>query len=258
MLADAFLTEAVQASHYVYDFSDEFLKAFCEHWCPSTNTFIIPPGKLSISLWDFLDLGGLSVTGRLFDEVVPTGECLSQSLSEEARLPASCMFLLLGYHYLAVQSPDRRVLASAWISFWNHSIRSYVGHEAADRSTSKSICPRKLSVLEHRSWDAGDRHPFDTVGASAGLEEEVYCPAFLSCWLCVFVLPAEPLGFIRAGVFKMASFMANGYRVSLAPPFLSCIYKSLSQISLSNTPSIAPECFPAPYLIGWMGTYLHA
>ncbi|GAA0179320.1 hypothetical protein LIER_29957 [Lithospermum erythrorhizon] len=134
------------------------------------------------------------MTGRLFDEVVPTAECLSQSLSEEARLPMSCKFLLSSYHYLSVRSPDGRVSASAWISFWNHSVRSYVGHEAVDRSTSKSVCPRKLLVFEHRPWDAGDRHPFDTIRVSSGLEEEVYCVVFLTCWLCVFVFPAEPLG----------------------------------------------------------------
>ncbi|GAA0141377.1 hypothetical protein LIER_02531 [Lithospermum erythrorhizon] len=131
-LADAFLTETVQASLCVYDCLDELLKFFCEHWCPSTNTLIIPKGELSISLWDLLNLGGLSVTGRLFDEVVPMAECLSQSLSEEARLPTSCRFLPSSYHYLAVQSPDGRVSTFAWISFWNHSIWSYMGHEAAD------------------------------------------------------------------------------------------------------------------------------
>ncbi|GAA0163489.1 hypothetical protein LIER_19341 [Lithospermum erythrorhizon] len=44
------------------------------------------------------------------------------------------------------------------------------------------------------------------------LEEEVYYAAFLSCWLSVFFLPVEPLGFIRASVFKMASIMAKGTR----------------------------------------------
>ncbi|GAA0158309.1 hypothetical protein LIER_43441 [Lithospermum erythrorhizon] len=72
MLTSASLTEAVQVSLCFYDCSDEFLKAFCENWCPSTNTLIIPQGELSMSLWDLLELEGIFVTGRLFDEVVPT------------------------------------------------------------------------------------------------------------------------------------------------------------------------------------------
>ncbi|GAA0161193.1 hypothetical protein LIER_17562 [Lithospermum erythrorhizon] len=157
---------------------------------------------------------------RLFNEVVPIAECLSRSLSEEARLPASSEFLLSGYHYLATQSLDGRVSASTWVSFWNHSLRSYVGYEASDRSTSKSIYPHKLPMIEHRPWDAVGRHPLDTLRVSAGLEEEVYCgPFFFLLVMCVcFACLAS--GFYLCGFFKMASFMENGSRVSLAPPFI--------------------------------------
>ncbi|GAA0141621.1 hypothetical protein LIER_02731 [Lithospermum erythrorhizon] len=46
-----------------------------------------------------------------------------------------------GYHYLAAQSLDERVSTSAWIGFSNHSLRSYVSYEAAERSTSKTVYP---------------------------------------------------------------------------------------------------------------------
>ncbi|GAA0138455.1 hypothetical protein LIER_00202 [Lithospermum erythrorhizon] len=259
MPTSVFLTKAVQASLCVYDYSNEFLKAFCEHCYPSTNTLIIPQGELSISLWDLLDLGGLSATSSLFDEVVPTAKCFSQSLHDDARIPMSYRFLFSGYHYLVAQSLDERVSTSAWISFWNRSLRSYVGYEATDRSTSKgtslNIFPHKSSMLEHRSWDTADRYPFYTLRVSVDLEEEVYCAGFLYCWLCVFVLHVEPLGFIRASVFKMASFTANGSRVSLAPPVLTCIYRSLSQISFFDNPSIVSKCFPAHYVfVTWKST----
>ncbi|GAA0149890.1 hypothetical protein LIER_08951 [Lithospermum erythrorhizon] len=213
MLANGSLTGAVQASLCVYDCSDEFLKAFCENWCPSINTLIILQGELSISLWDLLELGGLSVTGRLFDELVPTAECLSQSLSDEVRIPESCGFLLSGYHYLAAQSFDGRVSISAWMAFGTIFF--------------------------------GLTHPFDILWVGVDLEDEVYCAAFLACWLCFFVLPVEPLDLIRSSVFNMASFIANGLRVGLTSPVASWIYKSLSQISLSDNPSAAPECFHA-------------
>ncbi|GAA0168323.1 hypothetical protein LIER_23068 [Lithospermum erythrorhizon] len=56
----------------------------------------------------------------------------------------------------------------------------------------------------------------------------------------------------------MASFMVNGSRVSLAPPVLASIYRSLSHISLYDNPYVPPECFLAHYLFGWLGSYLHA
>ncbi|GAA0157425.1 hypothetical protein LIER_14695 [Lithospermum erythrorhizon] len=211
------------ASLCIYDCSDEIRKAFCEHWCPSTNTLIILQGELSISLWNLLDLGGLSVVGRLFDEVVPTAECLSQSLSEESRLPAFCRFLLLGYYYLVVQFPDGRVSASAWISFWTilfgpmWVMRQLIG--AHPRAFVPENCLYLITVLGMLATDI----LLILWESMRGLEEEVYCDVFLSYWLCVFVLPAKSLGFIRAGVFKMESFMANGYRVSVGPVVLSCI-----------------------------------
>ncbi|GAA0158063.1 hypothetical protein LIER_15184 [Lithospermum erythrorhizon] len=108
------------------------------------------------------------------------------------------------------------VSISAYISSWNHSLRSYVGYEAADRSTSKvaslNVCTRRSSVVEPRPWNSADRHPFDIMRFVADLEEEVYCAAFLACRLCVFVLPDEHLDLICASVFKVASFMANGSR----------------------------------------------
>ncbi|GAA0168595.1 hypothetical protein LIER_40600 [Lithospermum erythrorhizon] len=154
MLSNTSLTGAVQASLCVYDCSDKFLKAFCKNWFPSTNTLIIPQGQSSISLWDLLELGGTSVTGHFFDKLVPTIKYLSQSLSDKARIPESCRFLLLDYHYLAAQSPDGRVSISAWIGFWSDSLRSYMGYEATNRSTSKvaslNVYACTLSVIEQR------------------------------------------------------------------------------------------------------------
>ncbi|GAA0170216.1 hypothetical protein LIER_40914 [Lithospermum erythrorhizon] len=134
---------------------------------------------------DLLELRGLSVTGRLFDEVVPIDEFLSQSLSDKARIPESCRFLILGYQYLATESPDERVSIFSWIGFWNHSFRSYVGYEEVNRSTSKvtslDVCPRTSYVVEHRPWDSAGRHPFDILRVGVDLEKEVAesCPPSL-------------------------------------------------------------------------------
>ncbi|GAA0166248.1 hypothetical protein LIER_21445 [Lithospermum erythrorhizon] len=181
MLANPSLTKDVEGSLCIYDSSYEFLKAFCENWCPCTSTLVIPQGELSMSLWDLLEL----------------------------------------------------------------------------RVASLNVCPRKSSVVEQCPWDSANRHPFDVLRVGVDLEEEVYCAAFLSCWLCVFVLPAEPLDLICASVFKMAIFMANGLKVNLEALVLTCIYRILSQISLFDNPSAALECFPTHYVFCWMGSYLH-
>ncbi|GAA0148419.1 hypothetical protein LIER_07868 [Lithospermum erythrorhizon] len=136
-LGHALLIDVVKTSLYVYECSNAFLKVFCESWCPSTSTLIIQEGELSISLWDSLKLGSFPVTGRLFDEVVPTAECLSPDLDSDNQIPWSCKFLLLAYHHLASHSPNGTVSMSLWINLWNRSLHTYVGHEAADHSTTK-------------------------------------------------------------------------------------------------------------------------
>ncbi|GAA0173709.1 hypothetical protein LIER_27271 [Lithospermum erythrorhizon] len=190
ILDKASLSNALKASLCVYDCSDAFLKTF----------------------------------------FVPSAECFSPSLDSDNRIPRSHRFLLLGYHRLASHSLDGTMSISSWIGFWNYSLRTYVGHEAADQSSTKtapgSVCPRGPTIPHCCAWDSRDRYPFDILEVDADLEEEFYCVAFLSCWLCVFVFPAEPLGFIRASVFMMASIMAKGWRVSLVPPVLACIYRA--------------------------------
>ncbi|GAA0170730.1 hypothetical protein LIER_24929 [Lithospermum erythrorhizon] len=101
------------------------------------------------------------MTGRLFDEVVTTtAECLSLTLDSDVRPPWSCRFLILAYHRLASHSPDATVFISEWIVFGSHSLRTYVGYEAADRSTMKiapaSVCPHGPITLQHHSWDSSD------------------------------------------------------------------------------------------------------
>ncbi|GAA0162897.1 hypothetical protein LIER_18892 [Lithospermum erythrorhizon] len=86
-----------------------------------------------------------------------------------------------------------------------------------------------------------------------GLAEETYCSAFLSCWLCLLALPLEPHGYIRASVSKMASCIATGTVMSLAIPVLANIYKGLSIVASSTSPSTSSCCFPSRYLFYWMG-----
>ncbi|KAL0305375.1 UNVERIFIED_CONTAM: hypothetical protein Scaly_2987100 [Sesamum calycinum] len=64
--------DVVYASLFTYDHNFDIVKAFCEAWCPVTNTLLTSVGKMSISLWDLHELVGLSMKGCLYDEVVPS------------------------------------------------------------------------------------------------------------------------------------------------------------------------------------------
>ncbi|GAA0168530.1 hypothetical protein LIER_23229 [Lithospermum erythrorhizon] len=202
----AHLEEEVQASLYVYDCSDAVMKVSCE------LSVLTSVGELSLSLWDLYKLGGLLVKGQIFDEA---------------------------YHRLSLSSANGRVLITDWINNWSESPRVYVGPQAAGASGGKTSslvgCP-KGTILPHCDWDSRDWKIFEQLGICAGLAEETYCVTFLSCWLCLFVHPLEPHGYMRVSIFKMASCMDTG---------TVCFTY------------VSPCSFPAHYVFDLMDTYLH-
>ncbi|KAL0313016.1 UNVERIFIED_CONTAM: hypothetical protein Sradi_5700900 [Sesamum radiatum] len=94
----------------------------CEAWCPLTNTLLTFVGELSISFWDLHDLAGLSMTGCLYDEVVPSALELIGADEKGGRfIPRSNKYLLYAYHLL--QSVDGNQCSSVsidqWVKFWS-------------------------------------------------------------------------------------------------------------------------------------------
>ncbi|KAL2926214.1 Protein BNI1 [Bienertia sinuspersici] len=77
-------------------------------------------------------------------------------------------------------------------------------------------------------------------------------------WICAFVLPLKDLGCVRASVFKPASQLTNGRRISLAIPVLSYIFKGLSELSHSSMPGKRGERFPTHYVYAWSAQYFHS
>ena len=66
------LYQVVYASLYSYIRKIHVLSAFCESWCPTTNTLHTISGEMSISLWNLHKLGGFPISGKIYDEIVPS------------------------------------------------------------------------------------------------------------------------------------------------------------------------------------------
>ena len=80
------LYDAVYASLFLYDHRSSVVKAFCDIWCPLTNTAHTSKGEISISLLDLTTLSGLPSFGEVLDEVVPTiDELLDPNSTDEIR-----------------------------------------------------------------------------------------------------------------------------------------------------------------------------
>ncbi|MGV7343496.1 hypothetical protein PJI17_32885, partial [Mycobacterium kansasii] len=50
---------AIEATSFPFCKETSILKAFLNYWCPSTNSFHLPEGEMSITLWDIFKITGL-------------------------------------------------------------------------------------------------------------------------------------------------------------------------------------------------------
>jgi len=80
---------------------------------------------------------------------------------------------------------------------------------------------------------------FRSLGVPKEKRKSTYLVAFLSCRLCIFVLPKTEEKFIHPGTFEVANMMASGTTFSLAIPVLATIYHGLNRITKAAKPSHA-------------------
>ncbi|KAH0652874.1 hypothetical protein KY289_030552 [Solanum tuberosum] len=75
------------------------MQAFCEASHPVTNTLLTSIGELSISLWDLHVIGGLPISGCLYEGAVPNVEELTGTFENGKRSPPqSCEHLFDAFH----------------------------------------------------------------------------------------------------------------------------------------------------------------
>ncbi|KAL2933916.1 GATA transcription factor 14 [Bienertia sinuspersici] len=115
-------------------------------------------------------------------------------------------------------------------------------------------------VLKDRptTWIRGESALFDSLGVfGENRRQTTYVAAFLSCWLCAFVLPENDERLIRPSTFEIATLMAQGQTFSLAIPVLASIYRGLNIISRSPKPAYSGASFPTHYVYGWLAHYFN-
>ena len=118
-LAEISVLDAVYASLYTYDRDKDVIRAFCENWCPATNTLHLSSEEASIFLWDLHRLNGLPLHGMFYDEVIPSAYELTGEDDKGKFLPKCCEYLFVAYHFLSNKKNfDGKVLAEDWINFW--------------------------------------------------------------------------------------------------------------------------------------------
>ncbi|CAH9096131.1 unnamed protein product [Cuscuta europaea] len=258
ILEEGLIYDAVYASLFMYDRCTNVIQAFCEAWCPTTNTLLTSIGELTITLWDLHVIGGLPIIGDAYDESISgSSELLNTSADRSFHL---CKYLFHAYHHLFPKAGDKRVLrVHAWVKFWFRKASKYtmppVRTEKKRTSRAKATHNPSGAIPKFGGWSNSMRVPFHVLKVPAEYEEEVYLAAFLSCWLCAFVLPHEGPRVIRLETFRVACMLARGKRVCLAVPVLASVYHGLNRISNAPAPDQVRTCFPVHYVYGWLASY---
>nr|GME08438.1 ABC transporter G family member 11 [Ipomoea batatas] len=254
-LREGMIYDAVFASLFTYDRNVDVVQAFCEAWCPRTNTLITSSGEMSISLRDLYVLRGLPLLGDIYDERIPNALDLNKGSY------TCCAHLFEAFFHLTQhENHTTFIQASRWIDFWCRKTRRYPA--PPPRKENKKSRPKAThnpsGILETAPrWSYVSKAPFVELNIPPNLEQEVYLAAFLACWLCTFALPGDPTATIRPETFNMACRMARGIKVCLAPPVLASIYYGLNSISESFSPGQIGTPFPIHYVYGWLAAYFN-
>ncbi|MCE5166021.1 hypothetical protein HAX54_014087, partial [Datura stramonium] len=260
VLVTADIYDAVYASLFTYDQNSDILQVFCEVWCPKTNTILTFVDELSISLWDLHTLGGLPIRGSFYEEVIPEAtQLICVDAKDQRYIPRVCEYLFTDFHYLQESKTDSsRVSLSRWIGFWYKKALRY---EPAPPRREKKTASLKFmhnptgAIPETFQWSRDEEGVFSKLGVRLAKKEETYLAAFLSCWLCAFMLPSEEGDFIRLETFKTATMMATKRKISLAVPVLASIYSCLSKKFQSSQLDLVRIRFPIHYVYGWLAHY---
>ncbi|CAB4308903.1 unnamed protein product [Prunus armeniaca] len=225
VLRQANIYGAVAVSWYSYEW-----RAFCELWGPLSNTFHHGNGEMGISLYDLKVIGGLPILGLPYDEFIP----LNKELCREDLYPSTVGELLKIHAQLCVFHKKGQVFHDQWIE---HFFRGEAIYGAA--GNNNNIIPK------HKAEDL--KFPLN-------ISREGQLAAFLAFWLSRFVLPLDNA--IRPECFYMASLMARGFRVSLAPAVLGLIYHALGTVVTHRKgPGLANAYLPIHYVIVWLGEH---
>ncbi|KAG5620100.1 hypothetical protein H5410_005318, partial [Solanum commersonii] len=100
-LNNNFIRGAVFDSFFTYDRNSNIIQAFCEAWCPQTNTLLTTTREVSISLWDLHILGGFPISGVPYEEVIHNAiEPTDFDDKREKFLPRTCEYMFVVVHHL--------------------------------------------------------------------------------------------------------------------------------------------------------------
>jgi len=239
ILRSAGIYDLIYLSLFDYSVDTSLLHAFSERWSYTTNTLLLDDREMTLTLWELRQLTGLPITGQYcYDEFEISGD----DLADPIKFPDSLRSIYEIYDTL--RGHHSHVPFRYWIAHFTSGCPSPAFQGPVPVEDPLGIG----SPLVHYR---GDFPPQRSI-CFPSFDRETYLTAFLSWWICYFLLPTAPIYTIRPSAFVMASRMARGQRVSLVVPVLANIYRGLRGLVSSRDPSSCRELIPYHFIAGWI------
>ncbi|XP_060974547.1 uncharacterized protein LOC133039658 [Cannabis sativa] len=238
---------AVYISRYPFNYERSVWRAFSELWGPLSNTFHHSSGEMGISLYDLKVIGGLPILGIPYEEFIPLNKKLVGGTPYHSTTAELLRFHTQIYNYLksvkiCAKSNDINVSWEQWIEFF------YRGKKMFQGVRQNSTCEAIGEDDQRKGKSKVNIHSIPL-----NISKEGSLAAFLSLWLSRFVFPTEGSN-IRPETFYMASMMAHGHKVSLAPSVLGYIYRALYDSAIHGQ-GRGQAFLPMHYVIGWLAEH---
>ncbi|KAL0910558.1 hypothetical protein M5K25_021552 [Dendrobium thyrsiflorum] len=260
VLKQAGIYEAIYISLFDYSrLSSSWLQSIIEHWDRATNTCWVGPNEMTITLWDLYTISGLPILGVPYEEYVPADyDLFSRRPAGQQRrgefVYSDGLHQNLRHYYDLYQHRRRgrsrrgTVSLDVWIaSFLHPSALVAEFGRIQDPFNKRSHDIEQCSEDLFESGLADGSQPVFVRGFS----DDMLLVSFIATWLCYFVFPSQSRVF-RPSTLLMASLIASGRRVSLAPAVLAQIYHSLGQICTTYGRAQCSVEIPWHYLHGWI------
>jgi len=193
--------DLIYLSLFDYSIDTSLLHAFAERWSYTTNTLFLDDREMTLTLWEIRQLTGLPIVGTYYDEFLISAE----DLTDPVRFPDSLRSIYGVYETLRDQ--HGHVSFERWI---DHFTVGYDGPVLVGPVPTDD----PLGIGAPAVHFSGDPPSQDSI-CFPSFDRETYLTAFLSWWICHFLIPSTPVFTIRLSVFVMASRIAKGQRVTL-------------------------------------------
>ncbi|XP_058108503.1 uncharacterized protein LOC131251659 [Magnolia sinica] len=137
VLVAAKIFSAIEATSEFFHKDTMIYKGFLKYWSSTTNSFHLPIGEVSITLWDLHRMAGLPISGSFLDEYVPTNEEFAYVAPN--RTPKILASTIKLFREMSCLHDVHKISPLQWLAHFSRYLLFPSSHRAELEATRKKI-----------------------------------------------------------------------------------------------------------------------